>query len=133
MRRINELHPPEYLFAGKRTQHDMLKREGVEVDRKHVGRLMTKMDGEAIYRKANTNRRDNVFVERRWKSVTHEKIYRHGYDTVSEAAGIDPPFRFLQPPSSALDACRQNPGYGLLQPAPARRSGLTRRARTPAT
>jgi transposase InsO family protein len=26
--------------------------------------------------------RDNVFVERIWKSVKYEEIYLHGYDTV---------------------------------------------------
>ena len=28
---------------------------------------------------------DNVFVERLWKSVKHEEVYPHGYDTVSFA------------------------------------------------
>ena len=28
--------------------------------------------------------RDNVFVERLWKSVKYEEIYLHGYDTVSD-------------------------------------------------
>ena len=36
------------------------------------------MDGGGFWR-------DNVFVERLWKSVKHEKIYLYGYDTVSVA------------------------------------------------
>ena len=35
------------------------------------------MDGKGCWR-------DNVFVERLWKSVKYEEIYLHGYDTVSE-------------------------------------------------
>ena len=33
------------------------------------------MDGKGCWR-------DNVFVERIWKSVKYEEIYLHGYDTV---------------------------------------------------
>ena len=29
--------------------------------------------------------RDNVFVERLWKSVTYEEVYLHAYDTVNDA------------------------------------------------
>ena len=35
------------------------------------------MDGKGCWR-------DNVFVERLWKSVKYEEIYLHGYETVSE-------------------------------------------------
>ena len=34
-------------------------------------------------------RRDNVFVERLWKTIKYEEVYLHGYDTVSDAkAGL---------------------------------------------
>jgi putative transposase len=33
--------------------------------------------------------RDNVFVERLWKSIKYEEVYLHAYESVSEAkAGI---------------------------------------------
>lgn len=42
MRKIDELHL-EHPFAGARMLRDMLKFEGVEIGRKHVGTLMKKM------------------------------------------------------------------------------------------
>jgi putative transposase len=59
MRRMDELHL-EHPFAGARMLRDMLKLEGVEVGRKHVRTLMTKMGIEALYRKANTSRRNQA-------------------------------------------------------------------------
>lgn len=29
--------------------------------------------------------RDNVFVERLWRSIKHEEVYLHAYKTVSKA------------------------------------------------
>jgi putative transposase len=48
-----------------------------------TGRLLAEkvkisMDGKGCWR-------DNVFVERLWKSVKYEEVYLHAYDTVSEA------------------------------------------------
>ena len=40
------------------------------------------MDGNGAWR-------DNIFVERLWKSVKYEEVYLHAYDSVSHAkAGI---------------------------------------------
>jgi hypothetical protein len=39
---------------------DMLKLEGIDVGRKHVGTLMKKLSIEALYRKANTSRRNQA-------------------------------------------------------------------------
>ncbi len=40
------------------------------------------MDGKGAWR-------DNVFVERLWRSIKYEEVYLHAYKTVSEArAGI---------------------------------------------
>lgn len=39
--------------------------------------IQVSMDGKGCWR-------DNVFVERLWKSVKYEEIYLHGYETVSE-------------------------------------------------
>ncbi len=36
------------------------------------------MDGRGAWR-------DNVFVERLWKSVKYERVYLHAYDSVSDA------------------------------------------------
>ena len=59
MRRMDELHL-EHPFAGSRMLRDLLKLEGFEIGRKHVGTLMRKMGIEAIYRKANTSRRNQA-------------------------------------------------------------------------
>ena len=59
MRRIDELHL-EHPFAGARMLRDMLKLEGVEIGRKHVSTLMKKMTIKALYRKANTSRRNQA-------------------------------------------------------------------------
>jgi putative transposase len=50
MRIIDKLHT-EYPFAGARMLRDMLKQLGYEVGRRHVGRLMSVMGIEALYRK----------------------------------------------------------------------------------
>jgi putative transposase len=53
------------------------------------------MDGRGAWR-------DNVFVERLWKSVKYEEVYLHAYDSVAAAkAGIGTLFCLLQRPASA--------------------------------
>ena len=59
MRRIDELHM-EHPFAGARMLRDMLKLDGIVVGRKHVSTLMKKLSIEALYRKANTSRRNQA-------------------------------------------------------------------------
>jgi putative transposase len=54
MRRIDELHL-NFPFAGARMLRDLLKLEGLEAGRKHVGTLMDKMGIVALYRKRNTS------------------------------------------------------------------------------
>ena len=54
--------------------------------------------------------RDNVFVERLWRSVKYEEVYLHAYDTVSAAkAGLERYLRYYSGlrPHSSLD--RQTP------------------------
>ena len=61
------------------------------------------MDGKGAWR-------DNVFVERLWRSVKYEEVYLHAYDSVSSTrAGLDRYFRFYNSrrPHSRLD--RQTP------------------------
>ena len=67
----------------------LLKDHGIQVS----------MDGTGCWR-------DNVFVERLWKSVTYEEVYLYAYDSVSEAkSGLEKYFMFFnqQRPHSALD------------------------------
>ena len=59
MRRIDKLHL-DHPFAGARMLRDTLKLEGLEIGRKHVSTLMKKMGIEALYRKANTSRRNQA-------------------------------------------------------------------------
>ena len=48
------------------------------------------MDGKGSWR-------DNVFVERLWRSVKYEEVYLKAYDTVAEArASLEPVSRLLQ-------------------------------------
>ncbi len=71
----------------------LLKENGIQIS----------MDGKGAWR-------DNVFVERLWRSLKYEEVYLHAYDTVSAAkAGLDRYFRFYnnRRPHSSLD--RQTP------------------------
>ena len=56
MRRIDELHL-EHPFAGARMLARLLRREGIQVGRRHVSTLMKRMGIEALYRKPNTSRK----------------------------------------------------------------------------
>jgi putative transposase len=61
------------------------------------------MDGKGCWR-------DNVFVERLWRTVKYEEVYLHAYESVSEArAGLTRYFEFYNQrrPHAALD--RQTP------------------------
>ena len=49
----------------------------IDVLQRHEMRIS--MDGKGCWR-------DNVFVERLWKSVKYEHVYLHAYETVAEAA-----------------------------------------------
>lgn len=54
MRRLDELHL-KWPFLGARKLRDLLKRDGFEVGRKHVGTLMRKMGIRAVYRQPKTS------------------------------------------------------------------------------
>ena len=71
------------------------------------------MDGKGAWR-------DNVFVERIWKSVKYEEVYLHAYNTVSEArASIGRYLTFYNTrrPHSSLDRKTPDQAY-FNQPAP---------------
>jgi putative transposase len=70
------------------------------------------MDGKGAWR-------DNVFVERLWKSVKYEEVYLKAYDTVAEARaslGQNLDFYNRQRPHSSLD--RRTPDEAYFHPTP---------------
>ena len=61
--------------------------------------IQISMDGKGCWR-------DNVFVERLWKSIKYEEVYVHAYDTVNAAhQGLERYLRFYNQtrPHQALD------------------------------
>ena len=76
------------------------------------------MDGKGSWR-------DNVFVERLWRSVKYEEVYLRAYDSVAEArASIGRYLDFYnrKRPHSCLDA--RTPEQGLFRPAAAGRGSM---------
>jgi putative transposase len=70
------------------------------------------MDGRGAWR-------DNVFVERLWKSVKYEEVYLHAYDSVAAAkAGIGKYLAFYngRRPHTALDRNTPDNVYFEAQP-----------------
>lgn len=70
------------------------------------------MDGKGAWR-------DNLFVERLWKSVKYEEVYLHAYDSVPEAQqGLARYFTFYNSgrPHAALDGRTPDMVYFALQP-----------------
>jgi len=65
------------------------------------------MDGKGCWR-------DNVFVERLWRSIKYEEVYLHAYDTVTAARqGLDRYIRFYNQrrPHSSLDGITPDTFY----------------------
>ena len=65
--------------------------------------------------------RDNVFVERLWRSIKYEEVYLGAYDTASEACasiGRYLDFHNCRRPHSSLDG--STPDHGYLTPLPIR-------------
>lgn len=80
-------------------------------------RIAISMDGRGAWR-------DNVFVERLWRSVKYEEVYLRAYDTVSDArVSIGRYLDFYNGRRhSSLDG--GTPGSSLLQPAAVPRGSL---------
>lgn len=68
MRRLDELHL-EAPFAGSRMLRGLLLANGIAIS----------LDGRGAWR-------DNVFVERLWRSVKYEEVYLRAYDGVATRA-----------------------------------------------
>ena len=74
--------------------------------------IAVSMDGKGSWR-------DNVFVERLWRSVKYEEVYLHAYDSVSEARaslGRYLDFYNRRRPHSSLDARTPDEAYFDPQP-----------------
>jgi putative transposase len=74
--------------------------------------LAISMDGRGAWR-------DNVFVERLWRSVKYEEVYLRAYDTASEARtsiGRYLDFYNRRRPHSSLDGSTPDQAYFNLQP-----------------
>jgi hypothetical protein len=81
------------------------------------------MDGKGRWR-------ENVFVERIWRSIKYEEVYLHAYASVSEARTSLSRYRLLQRDQATLQPESANARSGILQP-PARIHGsLKAKART---
>jgi len=76
--------------------------------------IQISMDGKGSWR-------DNVFVERPWKSVKYEEVYLHAYDSVAEARqGLQRYFTFYNQrrPHSFLDSRTPDMVYFAALPQP---------------
>jgi putative transposase len=77
-----------------------------------ANKIAISMDGKGSWR-------DNIFVERIWKSVKYEEVYLHAYDSVSVARAalakyLD--FYNRKRPHSSLD--RTTPDEAYFNPSP---------------
>jgi putative transposase len=69
------------------------------------------MDGKGCWR-------DNVFIERLWRSIKYEEMYLHAYESVSQArAGIGRYLEFYRHPSTTFQLRRPIAGRGVLPDA----------------
>jgi putative transposase len=92
---INRYGKPDIFNTDQGCQFTSLEFTGLLKDNS----IQISMDGKGCWR-------DNVFVERLWKSVKYEEVYLHAYDSVSEAKrGLEKYFTFYNQrrPQTALD------------------------------
>lgn len=76
--------------------------------------IQISMDGKGCWR-------DNVFVERLWKSVKYEEVYLHAYDSISHARqSLERYFKFYngRRPHTALERLTPDQVYFNTQPLP---------------
>ena len=78
------------------------------------------MDGRGAWR-------DNVFVERLWRSVKYEEVYLRAYDSVREArASLGRYLDFYNRTAAALEPGCEDAGAGLSRPSAAADSRVTK-------
>ena len=84
-----DVHPNQISDWKQQLQESAADDNGIQIS----------MDGRGCWR-------DDVFVERLWKSVKYEEVYLHAYDSVTEAKrGLEKYFTFYNQrrPHTALD------------------------------
>jgi len=94
---------PEIFNTDQGSQFTSAEFTGVLLDAK----VAISMDGKGAWR-------DNVFVERLWRSVKYEEVYLHAYDSVSEAKTSIARYLALyntRRPHSSLDARTPDEAY----------------------
>ena len=92
---INRYGKPEIFNTDQGCQFTSLEFTGMLKD----NNIKISMDGKGCWR-------DNVFVERLWRSVKYEEVYLHAYDSVNDAKrGLDRYFKLYnqERPHSSLD------------------------------
>jgi putative transposase len=100
---INRYGKPEIFNTDQGSQFTSLEFTQLLKD----NRIAISMDGKGCWR-------DNVFVERLWKSIKYEEVYLHAYETVSAArAGIGRYVEFYNArrPHSSLDGSTPDEFY----------------------
>jgi putative transposase len=105
---IGKYGKPEIFNSDQGSQFSSEAFTGVLLDHK----IAISMDGKGAWR-------DNVFVERLWRSVKYEEVYLKAYDTVAEARsslGQYLDFYNQLRPHSSLD--RRTPDEAYFQPMP---------------
>jgi transposase InsO family protein len=108
MRTIDALHL-EYPFAGSRMLQGLLGADGQFTALLIGAGIRISMDGKGAWR-------DNVFVERIWKSVKYEEVYLRAYASVSDArASIGRYLAFYNGRRPHQSLGRQDARSGLLQ------------------
>lgn len=100
---INKHGKPDIFNTDQGCQFTSLEFTGLLKD----NGIQISMDGKGSWR-------DNVFVERLWKSVKYEEVYLHAYDSVCDAKqGLEKYFMFYNQnrPHTALDDKTPNEFY----------------------
>jgi putative transposase len=107
---IRDYGVPEILNTDQGSQFTAT--DFVELVQQHG--IQISMDGKGSWR-------DNVFVERLWKSLKYEEVYLHAYDSVAEARlGLQRYFSFYNQrrPHSSLDGRTPDMVYFAALPQP---------------
>ena len=98
----------ETSFCIEALEEALARYGGPEIFNTDQGSQFTSMDFTAVLKKAEIAIsmdgkgawRDNVFVERLWRSIKYEEVYLHAYKTVSEArVGISRYLTYYNPVS----------------------------------
>jgi putative transposase len=109
----------EAALAHHRQAGNLQHRLGLAIYRLGVHRLLAS-HGIAISIGAKGAWRDNVLVERLWKSIKYEEVYLHAYERFHRAVS-----RLLQRTQTAFELDDMTPDQAYFTPTAAPRGGLT--------